>query len=57
MKTDTWYYPLMQALPSLPFQLIGLPIPTVPYQFESIELKAFQFHSSTMPSCLAIASP
>jgi hypothetical protein len=30
MKTDTWYYQLIQTLPDLPFQLLGLPSPTVP---------------------------
>jgi predicted transposase/invertase (TIGR01784 family) len=43
MKTDTWYYQLIQTLPALPFQLMGLPIPTAPYKFEAVELKEFKF--------------
>jgi predicted transposase/invertase (TIGR01784 family) len=43
MKTDTWYYQLMQTFPALAFELVGLPAPSVPYEFKSIELKEFKF--------------
>lgn len=43
MKTDDLFYKLIQALPTLPFELTGIPTPAVPYHFQSIEIKEFSF--------------
>ncbi|APB34087.1 hypothetical protein GlitD10_1761 [Gloeomargarita lithophora Alchichica-D10] len=41
MKTDNLFYKLFQIEPSLVFDLMGLPVPNVAYQFQSLELKEF----------------
>ncbi|MCS7031169.1 MAG: DUF2887 domain-containing protein [Gloeomargarita sp. SKYG116] len=43
MRTDNLFYKLFQLAPSLAFELLDLPAPPVPYQFQSVELKEFGF--------------
>lgn len=43
MRSDNLFYKLFQLAPNLAFELLGLPVPTVPYQFQSVELKEFGF--------------
>ena len=43
VRTDNLFYKLFQQAPNFAFQLLGLPLPPIPYQFQSVELKEFGF--------------
>lgn len=43
MKSDKWYYKVLQTFKELPFLLLDLPIPDVAYEFKSVEVKEFGF--------------